>query len=60
MNEIRHDILENVRFDHVSAARDAPSRVNNDLLAAHGMLWSIAGGGALWGLIGLAAWFCFH
>ncbi len=39
---------------------DVSGCTNPELRAARGMLWAIAGGGALWCLIGVAAWFGLH
>jgi hypothetical protein len=41
----------------VTETKDPHGRPNPELRAARGVLWGIVVGGALWFLIGLAAWF---
>jgi hypothetical protein len=40
----------------ITVRSDPYGRPNSELRAARGLLWGIVGGGALWCLIGLAAW----
>jgi hypothetical protein len=40
----------------VTVRSDPHGQPNPELRAARGLLWGIVGGGALWCLIGLAAW----
>jgi hypothetical protein len=41
----------------VAVRSDPHGHPNPELRAARGLLWGIVGGGALWRLISLAAWF---
>lgn len=60
MHKIRSPVLGNAMRRQFGATRNAARRINTELRAARGLLWSVAGGVVLWCLIGLAVWFAVH